>query len=186
VTEAVLHLDFIELAPQTSAADRETIFETAAALGAVDFVQAVGVIESQDSAADLLFYFLLPDFAALEPFGTDPSYARFLQGSVAPHLHSFAGADLRLEAAFPAAAEVASCLALAAGGQTYDWEVRSALEQWAEGWPAEARTLGLAAGDRGRYRGAAIAMGEPAGMPSLPDVSALQVRQVRGRLRRLT
>jgi hypothetical protein len=79
---------------------------------------------------DLAFFFVLDRFTSLEPFGTDPRYIRFLQGKAARILRAFAGADIALTAPFPEVEPYATCLALMAPDQTYDWEVRSALESW--------------------------------------------------------
>jgi hypothetical protein len=90
-----------------------------------------GVPPAPTSDFDLAFFFVLDGFTSLEPFGTDPLYIRFLQGKVARILRAFAGADIALDAPFPDVASYATCLALMAPEQTYDWEVRTALETWA-------------------------------------------------------
>jgi len=122
----------------------------AGAVGAVPAVETPGM---NASTFDLAFFFVLRAFTDLEPFGTNPLYIRFLQGKVAPLLRGFAGADVALAAPFPAVQEHAACLALAAPEETYDWEVREALEGWASG--AEA-AVGLAIGERQRYRGCVL------------------------------
>ena len=49
---------------------------------------------------------MLEGFTYLEPFGTDARYVRFLQGTVAPRLKAFAGADVSLDAPFEASQTV--------------------------------------------------------------------------------
>ena len=95
----------------------------------------IGLIEAESGAEyDLALYFVLQGFGALEPFGTNERYVRFLQGHAAPVLRGLAGADVRLEDDFPTdAAPNAACLCLAAPFQTYDWEVSAALQTWRDG-----------------------------------------------------
>jgi hypothetical protein len=160
VSPQVLHLDFIALNDHTASSEHAPLIEGAAELLALDQVIDAGVIQADDhSDYNLAFYFLLPDFLALEPFGTDPLYSRFLQKDVAPVLRSFAGADLLLEHDLRPRAGPAACIALTAPDEIYDWEVREVLDAWAERQGAEARATGLAAGERQRYRGACLAFG---------------------------
>jgi hypothetical protein len=163
VTQQVLHLDFISLSSEAGPDDRSQILEAAAQLAALPQVVALGAIEADvatGSDFDLAFYFLLPEFTALEPFGTDTRYAGFLQGAVAPHLRAFAGADVRLEAGFAAAGANAACLAIAAPEETYDWEVSEALQAWCEATGAACSATGLAVGEKQLYRGAALVFGD--------------------------
>ncbi len=151
----VLHIDFIALKPETEASAIDTLLGEAAGLRSIDNVLAGGAIHgSQDSGYEIGVYFVLASFTDLEPFGTNPAYARFLQASVAPVLRSFTGASVALQAPFPPHDRFAACLALAAPEETYDWEVRDALA----GWAAEsmAAVVGLAIGERQRYRGCVI------------------------------
>ncbi len=113
----VLHLDLAALSPATSAEDRRQLIEAAGCLTSLAEVTSAGVIEASPSTGsgrsdeadfELAFFFLLPEFAALEHFGTDPLYARFLRGRLAPLLRSFAGVDVRLEGEFPAMSEHAA------------------------------------------------------------------------------
>jgi hypothetical protein len=134
---------------------------------------------------DLAFFFVLDRFTSLEPFGTDPRYIRFLQGKAARILRAFAGADIALTAPFPEVGPYATCLALMAPDETYDWEVRSALESWtraealeappggsaasatpASGTNASATyAIGLAIGERQRYRGCVLSFTTTASTP---------------------
>lgn len=160
MSQPVLHVDFISLRNE-SQQDRQQLLEAATGLADMEQVASLGVIEAGDeSAFDLAFYFLLHDFTSLEPFGTDARYSRFLQGAVAPRLKAFAGADVRLEGALMPAGDHAACLALMAPEQTYDWEVREALQAWAAATGSAAAVVGLAVGERQQYRGLALAFGD--------------------------
>ncbi len=139
----------------------DALFAEAGNLATMDEVIDAGVIEGAPGADfELAFLFVLRDFAALEPFGTSPSYSRFLQGYVAPVLRQLAGADVRLEGEMPAIGGNAACLALMASDETYDWEVSTVLRDWAKPFAPDARAVGLAVGERQRYRGVAIAFGD--------------------------
>jgi hypothetical protein len=160
VSRQVLHLDFIKLILETGPDQRRQLEDAAAQLSAIDGVVGVGVIEAAtESDFDLAFWFLLREFIALEPFGTDPRYSRFLQGSVAPLLRSFAGADVQLEDKLEASDGPAACIALIGPEEAYDFEVREALEAWTETTGAGLCAIGLAVGERQIYRGAALAFG---------------------------
>ena len=173
-TSQVVHLDFIALADNATDAAIEELIDEAAGLRALESVRAVGVIRGEEepqkqqrskspevetpsmgspSRFDLAFFFVLNGFADLEPFGTHPRYIRFLQGKVARLLKGFAGADVALNEPFPEGGAYAACLALAAPDETYDWEVRDALDGWAGDGSA---AVGLAIGERQRYRGCVL------------------------------
>ena len=188
MSEQVLHLDFISLSPNTGPNDRQQLFDAAAALSALPQVASLGVIEA-DAASysdfDLVFYFLLSGFSALEPFGTDSRYAGFLQGAVAPRLRAFAGADVRLEADFSADGPRSACLAIMAPEETYDWEVREALQAWRDASGSAAGALGLAVGEKQMYRGAALAFGRSLTTPEPPDVAKFRTTLVAGEARSL-
>jgi hypothetical protein len=138
---------------------------------------------AQPSDYDLAFYFVLDAFTSLEPFGTNDRYIHFLQGKVARMLRGFAGADIALQQPFPDIQPHATCLALIAPDETYDWEVRAALEAWTQETEAAAQAtraehplsrgggidtpnasasegvisaIGLAIGERQRYRGCVL------------------------------
>lgn len=155
----VLHLDFISLSPTAGPDDRKQLLEAAAQLAALPQVQSLGAIEADavaESDFDLVFYFLLPEFGALEPFGTDSRYAGFLQRAVAPRLKAFAGADVRLENDLTTTGAHAACLALLAPEETYDWEVREALRGWCDLAAGSSSVVGLAVGEKQMYRGAGL------------------------------
>jgi hypothetical protein len=183
LSEHVLHLDLISLAPDLAPEAREAVIKDAVELAALPDVLQIGALEASD---ELALYFVLEGFAALEPFGTDPAYVRFLQGSVAPVLRGLAGADVRLQDDFPSDnAAFGACLAVAAPFQTYDWEVSATLTAWRDGLHASSSAIGLAVGEHGRYRGVALAFADE----PLPDTATLSPRfgttLITGRARRL-
>jgi hypothetical protein len=186
VSQQVLHLDFIGLRPETTQEQRTQLEEAAAGLLALDQVLGAGVISGESgSDFDIAFLFLLPDFTDLEPFGTDPRYVRFLQGNVAPVLRAFAGADVKLEEDLDIVDGPAACLALMAPEETYDWEVRDALETWAGALSPDACAIGIAVGERQQYRGVSIAFGGGAPTAAKPDEGPFRPALIRGTSRRL-
>ena len=186
MTQRVLHVDFVSLSPGTGPDDRDQLIEAAAGLSALSQVVRLGAIEAEaGSEFDLVFYFVLGDFAALEPFGTDERYSRFLQGEVAPRLRRFAGADVRLEDEFVAEGTSGAVMALMAAEETYDWEVREALQAWAEQTKAPITAVGLAVGERQLYRGVALMFGQALKPASKPDSERFRATLVSGRARTL-
>jgi hypothetical protein len=188
VSQQVIHLDFISLSPATSPEDRKQLINAAAKLSALPQVVSLGVIESDAGPRpdfDLVFYFLLPDFASLEPFGTDRRYIEFLQGNIAPRLKAFAGADVRLEDDFEAVGPLGACLALMAPEETYDWEVRDALRAWGDAVAAGAAVVGLAIGEKQMYRGVAIAFADSLKAAEKPEASQFRTTLVSGTARML-
>jgi hypothetical protein len=162
----LLHVDLISLLPGTGEAVRREVVAAAEGLKAIEGVLAAGVIDGQPgSDADLLTFFLLPDLARLEAFGTDPRYTSFLQKTIAPVLLGLSGADVELQSPFPEGAATAACLVVAARDTTYDWQIKADLGGWAAGV-----AVGLAVGDRQRYRGLAIFFSNnlPAPLPAAP------------------
>jgi hypothetical protein len=156
VTDQVLHIDFVALAPDAGPAARDEVIARALDLRDIRGVIEAGAIAGEaGSEFDIAVFWVLEGFACLEPFGTDVRYVRFLQGTVAPRLKAFAGADVSLAADYGGLQDYAACLALEAPPETYDWEVRERLVSWAEGQPGE-RLIGLAVGERQRYRGLAL------------------------------
>jgi hypothetical protein len=185
VSQQVLHLDFIKLTPGTETEQRTQLIEAASLLRQIDGVERLGVLEGEaGSDFDLAFWFVLQEFTALEPFGTHPSYTQFLQGTVAPLITGFAGADVRLDEDFEACDGVAACLALTGPEEAYDFEVRDALSGWSEVAGASQRVIGLAVGEKQLYRGAAIAFGASRSA-SRPDSEPFRATLIRGRARSL-
>jgi hypothetical protein len=180
----ILHLDLINLTPGTSSEARGELDRAAAGLIGIDGVTAIGVIEGDDASDfDLAYWFGLRDFEALEPFGTDPRYSQFLQGTVAPVLRGFAGADVTLDGEFEAEEGPAACIALIGPDEAYDFEVREALEAWAQAVNASSAAIGVAVGEKQMYRGAAIAFGATGG--GRPEAPPFRPTVVRGRARLL-
>jgi hypothetical protein len=161
MTDQVLHIDLVALSDKATREARATLAGEAAGLTSLAEVVTAGVIEAEAGADfDIALFFVLHDFTALEPFGTNPEYVRFLQGSIAPVLRAFAGADVRLENDMPPMRGYAACLSLTAPDETYDWEVKSGLSQWALAVQGASAVVGLAVGERQRYRGLALAFGD--------------------------
>jgi hypothetical protein len=180
----ILHLDFINLTPGTSSEARGELDRVAAGLIAIDGVTAIGVIEGDEASDfDLAYWFGLRDFEALEPFGTDARYSQFLQGTVAPVLRGFAGADVKLDEAFEPDEGPAACVGLIGPDEAYDFEVREALEAWASSVRASSAAIGVAVGEKQMYRGAAIAFG--ASGEGRPEATPFRATVVRGRARQL-
>ena len=187
MTQRVLHLDFVLLNDRAGPEDREALFAAAAELATLPQVEAVGVIEAEkgsDSDFDLVFHFLLPDFTALEPFGTDPRYVAFLQGAVAPRLKAFAGADVRLDDDLEAEGDFAACLAIMAPEETYDWEIHDALQASSRDVDG-AVAIGLAVGEKQLYRGAALAFGSAVPSLTRPDETKFRSTLISGPARTL-
>lgn len=186
MSEQVLHIDLIALGERISPQARDTLISAATSLRTMEHVLAVGLIEAtEESDYDLVVYFLLDTFASLEPFGTDARYSQFLQGSVAPVLRGFAGADVKLETDLKMIDGPAALMAIAAPDETYDWEVREALELWTQSLRATGVAIGVAVGERLRYRGAGIAYGGDALAAIHPPNSPYSTTIVCGRARRL-
>ncbi len=188
MSQQVLHLDFVSLNQEAGAQDREHLLEAASRLAALPQVLSLGAIDADpesESDFDLVFYFLLPDFSALEPFGTDSRYAGFLQGEVAPRLKGFTGADVRLETDFVAGGVHAACFALMAPDETYDWEVREALETWCDSAAGATSVAGLAVGEKQLYRGAGLAFTAAPVSVARPDASRFRSTLVVGTARTL-
>jgi hypothetical protein len=186
VSQQVLHLDFIGLAPETTQEQRSQLEDSAAKLIELDQLIGVGVIDaSAESDFDVAFYFLLADFTDLEPFGTDPRYVRFLQGNVAPVLRAFAGADVKLDGDFEIVDGPVACVALTAPEETYDWEVREALEAWAASLNPVASAIGVAVGERQRFRGVGIAFGAQGDGVTWADDGPFTPTLIAGSTRRL-
>ena len=186
MSEQVLHVDLIALGDHANAAKRDELISAAKSLRAIEHVLAVGLIDATEASDyDLVVYFLLDGVASLEPFGTDPRYSQFLQGSVAPILRGFAGTDVKLETELEMTDGPAALMAIAAPEETYDWEVREALELWTQSLRAQGVAIGVAVGERQRYRGAGIAYGGDALAAAHPPDSPFSTTIVAGQARRL-
>jgi hypothetical protein len=76
---------------------------------------------------------------------------------------------VRLEDDFAGDGSHAACLALVAPEETYDWEVRDALQGWRESTNGRSGAVGLAAGEKQMYRGVALAFNETLIADERPD-----------------
>ena len=182
MTQPVLHLDFISLKNPADAGQRSRLAGAAAELMDLEQVTAGGVIDCSDgSDFDLIFFFVLTDYQALEPFGTDPRYVAFLQKNVAPALKTFAGADVAIEGEvrFPQRS-FAACLALTAPEETYDFEIREALQRWVEQSGAALDSIGIAVGEVRGFRGVSLIFGEEAVEVGRPAVDKFGVTYATG------
>lgn len=185
MSQQVLHFDFIRLRTETTESQRLELEAAAGELASIDGVLGVGTINGDEASDfDLAFWFVLRDYAALEPFGTHPDYIRFLQGRAAPLLQRFTGADVRLDEDIDHASGATACLALVAPEETYDFEVREALSAWVDSTGASRWAIGVAVGDRPLYRGAAIAFG--AVRCERPETESFQTTLICGAGRTLT
>ncbi len=188
MSQQVLHLDFVSINPSVGSDAGEQLIAAASRLAELTDVLRLGAIEAvagSRSDFDLVCYFLLSDFSSLEPFGTDARYASFLQGEVAPRLRSFAGADIRLDAELAPMGTHAACLALAAPDETYDWEVREALNGWCLSTGAASSAIGLAVGEKQLYRGAALVFADTPISVEASDLSRFHATTLFGTARSL-
>lgn len=194
MSQQVIHLDFVSLSPAAGPEAREHLLEAASQLATLPHVLSLGAIDAgagpeTRSDFDLVFYFLLPEFTALEPFGTDSRYTGFLQGEIAPRLKAFAGVDVSVDVSLDAdlltGGAYATCVALMAPDETYDWEVREALQAWCDTAAPATSTGGLAVGEKQLYRGAALAFAAaPLSVPR-PDASRFRTTLIAGTVRAL-
>jgi hypothetical protein len=162
------------------------LLSEAAALSTLPGLSAVSCIRGRETSDfDLAFLFEVESLRDLEGFGTDQRYIRFLQGGLGQALRSFGGADVLVdgEATLPAEAGFAGCAAVACGPQTYDWQVRAALNRWTAGATA---VSGLAVGERQRYRGLAVMFSDRDIARPAAGFEGFGVDFIHGAYRRLT
>jgi hypothetical protein len=178
----VLHVDLVLLREDLGSDAREGLNFEAAALRDLPGLVGAGVVEAApESDFDVAFLFALDSLPHLEDFGTNPRYIRFLQGGLAQAMRSFGGADVQLQGELREPAAHAACLALAATPQTYDWQVRDALSRWTGG----ADGVGLAVGERQRYRGLGLMFADQPIARPLIGFEGFGVDFIAGRYRRL-
>ncbi len=169
MTAPLLDVDFIALKPGVGTAQRRRLLRAAGRLSALPGVMSGGAIETlPGSDADVVLFFVLGNLFELESFGTDPAYAAFLQSTVGPLLAGLSGIDARVEGVMPARRANAVCLLAAAPAETYDWQVKADLTEWAAAFAPQPAAVGLAVGDRQRYRGLALAFVDGLGPPLPP------------------
>jgi hypothetical protein len=178
----VLHVDLVLLREDLGSDAREGLNYEAAALRDLPGLIGAGVVEAApESDFDVAFLFALDSLPHLEDFGTNPRYIRFLQGGLAQAMRSFGGADVQLQGELREPSAHAACLALAATPQTYDWQVRDALSRWTGG----ADGVGLAVGERQRYRGLGLMFADQPIARPLIGFEGFGVDFIAGRYRRL-
>ena len=186
MSQTILHADFISLAKDVTREARRDLLTRAADLVTINGVIAGASVDGDaGSDFDIALLFTVESLQALEHFGTDARYLRFLRGDAAPALRALAGADVRLESSLPPPGPYAACLAVATAEETYDWQVKDALQAWADGVAGATTAVGLASTERQRFRG--LAFCAAAGPVSRPvDLPAgFAVTFVGGRARRL-
>ncbi|MDI6856756.1 MAG: hypothetical protein QME71_00325 [Dehalococcoidia bacterium] len=109
------------------------------------------------STHDLALFAYLADAAALERFGTDARYMRFLQQSFLPAVGDFVTMDIVIDdGPLPENRPSALCFCLNVAPATYDWQVRSLLERFIAAPGASAASLGMALNDRQPYRAGGV------------------------------
>ena len=143
----VLHLLLVHLGPSVSSGQREALVEGLTALRSVKGVLHMGRVEGREgvSTHDLGLFVYLQDAAALERFGTHPLLMEYLQRSFLPVVDDFVSMDVAVEGGPVEGYGAAICFCLDFRPDTYDWQVRSVLEQVA-GNTDKGRLLGASVG----------------------------------------
>jgi len=128
-----LHLLLVHLRPAVAAGQRDALVEGLTALQSLKGVLHIGHVEGTESVSthDLGLFVYLRDAAALEQFGTHPLLMKYLQQSFLPVVEDFVSMDVAVEGEPVERYGVALCFCLDFRPDTYDWQVRSALEQLA-------------------------------------------------------
>jgi len=126
-----LHLLLVHLRPAVAAGQRDALVEGLTALRSVKDVLHMGRVEGAEgvSTHDLGLFVYLRDAAALERFGTHPLLMKYLQQSFLPVVEDFVSMDVAVEGGPAEQYGAALCFCLDFRPDTYDWQVRSALEQ---------------------------------------------------------
>jgi hypothetical protein len=167
----VLHLLLAHLKPGTTDERREQLMAAFSDLLAIPEALRLGcvVARDQDSTHDLALFACLTDAAALERFGTDARYMRYLRGSFLPLVERFVTVDLRLDdRPLPGGHESALCFCLDVPPATYDWQVRAVLSRLTEESRAEdPACLGIALNDRQPYRAGGVICASQEGLDAL-------------------
>ena len=172
MSETILHVDFISLTKDETREALRDLLTRAAELVTIDGVIAAASIDGDaGSDFDVVLLFAVESLQALEHFGTDTRYVRLLRGDAAPALSALAGADVRLESSLPVPGPYAACLAIETAEETYDWQVKDALQAWADGVAGATAAVGLASTERQRFRGLAFCaaagpISRPRGLPA--------------------
>ena len=128
-----LHLLLVHLRPAATPGQRDALVEGLTPLRSVKGVLHIGRVEGTGgvSTHDLGLFVYLRDAAALERFGTHPLLMEYLQQSFLPVVEDFVSMDVAVEGGPVEGYGAALCFCLDFRPDTYDWQVRSALEQLA-------------------------------------------------------
>ena len=155
----VLHLLLVRLKPRTPDGDGEALVKEFLRLHRAGDMARLGCIAagSAGSTHDLALFAYLADAAALELFGTDAGYMRFLQQSFLPAVSAFVTMDIAIDdRPLPEGQSSAICFGLDVAPATYDWQVRSLLARLIDVPGASAASLGMALNDRQPYRAGGV------------------------------
>jgi hypothetical protein len=128
-----LHLLLVHLRPAVAAGQRDALVEGLTPLRSLNGVVHIGCVEGKEgvSTHDLGLFVYLRDAAALERFGTHPLLMKYLQQSFLPVVEDFVSMDVAVEGGPAERYGAALCFCLDFRSDTYDWQVRSVLEQLA-------------------------------------------------------
>lgn len=151
----VLHLLLVRLRTPTLDKSGEALVREFLRLHRPADVLRLGCITASDAGSthNLALFAHLADAAALDRFGTDAPYMRFLQQSFLPAVSAFVTMDIAVDdGPLPEGQPSAVCFCLDVAPATYDWQVRSLLERLIATPGASAATLGMALNDRQPYR----------------------------------
>jgi hypothetical protein len=142
-----LHLLLVHLRPAATPGQRDALVEGLTPLRSVKGVLHMGRVEGTESVSthDLGLFVYLRDAAALERFGTHPLLMKYLQQSFLPVVEDFVSMDVAVEGGLAERYGAALCFCLDFRPDTYDWQVRSVLEQLA-GNTDNGRLLGASVG----------------------------------------
>jgi len=142
-----LHLLLVHLRPAVAPGQRDALVEGLTPLRSLKGVLHIGCVEGKEgvSTHDLGLFVYLRDAAALERFGTHPLLMKYLQQFFLPVVEDFVSMDVAVEGGPAERYGAAFCFCLDFRPDTYDWQVRSALEQLA-GNTDKGRLLGVSVG----------------------------------------
>ncbi len=142
-----LHLLLVHLRPAVASAQRDALVEGLAPLRSLKGVLHIGHVAGTESVSthDLGIFVYLRDAAALERFGTHPLLMEYLQRSFLPAVEDFVSMDVAVDSGPVERYGAALCFCLDFRPDTYDWQVRSVLEQLS-GNPDKGTLLGTSVG----------------------------------------
>lgn len=175
----VLHLLLVRLKPRARDGNGEALVSEFLRLRHAREVLRLGCVTDGNAGSthDLALFAYLADAAALERFGTDARYMRFLQQSFLPAVGDFVTMDIAIDdGPLPEGQPSAICFCLDVAPATYDWQVRLLLERLIATPGASAASLGMALNDRQPYRAGGVVYASPDGLEAiakaLPEMAA--------------